>query len=57
MSVEGSTFQISLPLLRGADPIVSLPGTDAKQRRRIMNVDDNEDAANSLAMVLQLEGL
>jgi CheY-like chemotaxis protein len=53
---RGSTFQIRLPLLQSADPIVSLPQANAKLRWRIMVVDDNEDAANSLATVLQLEG-
>jgi CheY-like chemotaxis protein len=53
---RGSTFQVRLPLLHSPDPIVALPETDAKLRRRIMVVDDNEDGANSLAIVLQLEG-
>ena len=32
------------------------PGTSASRPRRVLVVDDNEDATNTLAMILQLEG-
>ena len=53
---KGSTFQIRVPLLRGLDTEAELPAAHTRALRRILVVDDNEDAANSLAMVLQLEG-
>jgi signal transduction histidine kinase/ActR/RegA family two-component response regulator len=53
---QGSTFEIRLPLIDRDDK----PSIAVKQPkvppRRILIVDDNEDAANSLAMILSLEG-
>jgi PAS domain S-box-containing protein len=53
---EGSSFEIKLP--RVARPAVS--GTDATPQkispRRVFIVDDNADAADSLAELLRLEG-
>jgi PAS domain S-box-containing protein len=55
---RGSTFAVRLPL--SVDPPAlstdeSLPVRDAS-RRRVLVVDDNQDAATTLAMMLELEG-
>jgi CheY-like chemotaxis protein len=52
----GSTFEICLPLIEA--PVVQPPIEAAKRYpgKRILVVDDNEDAANSLASILELEG-
>jgi PAS domain S-box-containing protein len=58
---KGSTFTVRLPVLKGrAEPS---PGTPDEERpdssgakRRILVVDDNEDSAASMAMMLQLLG-
>jgi signal transduction histidine kinase/CheY-like chemotaxis protein len=52
----GSTFEIRLPLIEAP---AAQPPVAAAQRypgKRILVVDDNEDAANSLASILELEG-
>jgi len=53
---HGSTFKICLPLIEA--PAVQPPVAAAKRNpgKRILVVDDNEDAANSLASILELEG-
>ncbi|MEA2692084.1 MAG: hypothetical protein QOJ16_1471 [Acidobacteriota bacterium] len=58
---KGSTFTVSLPVLK--DRAEPSPGTPAEERpdssgakRRILVVDDNEDSAASMAMMLQLLG-
>ncbi|MEC5406356.1 PAS domain S-box protein [Paraburkholderia sp. MPAMCS5] len=59
----GSEFVIRLPLSKSADPAGNPASGDATQPakpsaagQRIVIVDDNADAADSLAMVLELEG-
>jgi PAS domain S-box-containing protein len=55
----GSEFIVSLPLApQNSAALPGAPGeTPAKpHRQRILIADDNEDAAESLAMLLQLEG-
>ncbi len=57
---RGSEFVIRLPALpqagqsRAAEP--AAPPDAAPARRRVLVVDDNADAADSLALVLRLEG-
>jgi hypothetical protein len=52
----GSTFEIRLPLVdRGDEPSTELTQSKAPSRR-VLVVADNKDAANSLAMILTLEG-
>jgi len=53
---QGSTFTIRLP--RVAQPQVqsAVPSTDSTLPQRILVVDDNVDSADSLAMLLKLDG-
>ena len=55
---QGSEFVVRLPLLtqsaRSGRPLKSQPGRDMP--RRIVLIDDNRDAAESLAMLLRLKG-
>jgi signal transduction histidine kinase/ActR/RegA family two-component response regulator len=54
----GSTFEVRLPALRGApdaSPAESEPRTNSATHR-ILVVDDNQDSADSLAMLLELHG-
>jgi PAS domain S-box-containing protein len=54
---RGSRFELRLP--RCAASCAAAPASEAQReqaRRRVLIVDDNVDAADSLAMVLKLEG-
>ncbi len=55
-SGQGSRFEIRLPLLEHGAVADAKPRPIEVPPRRILVVDDNEDAANSLTMVLQLDG-
>ena len=58
---RGSVFTVSLPRLR--EPVQPAPGSDDRgrsttsvQRLRILVIDDNRDAADTLALLLELAG-
>ncbi len=57
---QGSEFQVRLPLLPAptALPVsgASEPALPPVRSRRVLVVDDNQDAAESLALMLELEG-
>jgi signal transduction histidine kinase/CheY-like chemotaxis protein len=53
---HGAMFEISLPRVSGRLPESPLAGESSAAARRILVVDDNADAATSLASLLELEG-
>lgn len=58
---QGSTVTVRLPVLReasasGASPMASSTPSKAGHERRLLVVDDNRDAATSMAMMLRLVG-
>jgi len=53
---QGATFTIRLPRVARADVTATDVSTPAVARRRALVVDDNQDAAESLAMLLSLDG-
>jgi CheY-like chemotaxis protein len=56
---SGSTFTVRLPLASGAPPQVAqneAPAASGKKQLRLLVVDDNKDAATTLATLLQLRG-
>jgi CheY-like chemotaxis protein len=55
---QGSEFVVRLPLLSGPRSALQqqFPGVEPTSQRRILVVDDNRDAADSLAMLLKLSG-
>jgi CheY-like chemotaxis protein len=58
---EGSTFSVRLPLVQPEPPPLTAPqaapGSEANTSGlRVLVVDDNEDAAESLAVLLELSG-
>ncbi|WP_290659820.1 ATP-binding protein [Aquabacterium sp.] len=55
---QGSEFVVKLPIAHGTRPMSTKADatTDPSQSRRILVVDDNEDAVESLEMLLSLQG-
>lgn len=53
---QGATFEIRLPRLERSHEVAGDPQGTPVVPRRILIVDDNADAANSLALVLGLDG-
>lgn len=52
----GSRFEIRLPLMHAEEEVVASIASVPSESRRILIVDDNIDAAESLAELLRLEG-
>ena len=53
---RGTRFELRLPLHERTVVAEPAPAPRKSSRRRILVVDDNEDSANTLAMILKLEG-
>ena len=52
----GTRFELRLPLQGEVNAAPNEPAVVSVAKHRVLIVDDNEDAANTLAMILRLEG-
>ncbi|MEO6367533.1 MAG: ATP-binding protein [Steroidobacteraceae bacterium] len=55
-SGQGSTFEMRFPLVTAPVEAVPAAAPNPVARRRVLIVDDNRDAADSLSMLLELHG-
>jgi signal transduction histidine kinase len=53
---RGATFEIRLPLIDTRVPVQDERAPQSLSARRVLIVDDNADAANSLSLLLKMEG-
>ena len=53
---RGATFSLRFPIAERATPATTIAPPKADALMRVLVVDDNRDAADSLAMLLQFEG-
>jgi len=53
---QGSTFEIRLPLIERPSAVAPETGSAPSAPARLLIVDDNQDAADSLALLLELQG-
>ena len=53
---RGATFTIRLPLAVAAPDAAAKAQSSSAPTRRVLIVDDNQDSADSLAMLLELDG-
>jgi signal transduction histidine kinase len=53
---QGATLTLRIPLADKVDPPIATTFTAAPLPRRVLIVDDNRDAADSLAMLLRIDG-